>query len=56
MDRKQLTELIKTIRNRCNIYLMIHDRDEAEGVLPTVLEDICSDAQVIFETCVEKDE
>jgi len=55
MDR--LTELIKAIRNRCEIYLVLQnsiDREKISHAIPTLLEDIHEDSQAIMdEYCVE---
>ena len=56
MDR--LTELIKAIRNRCDIYLALQDNADAEKIkhiIPTLLEDMHEDSQAIVdEYCVER--
>jgi hypothetical protein len=53
MDR--LTELIKAIRNRCDIYLLIQDSTEIKHAIPTLLEDMHEDSQAIMdEYCVER--
>ena len=46
MDRAEVTELVKSIVNRCLIYLLIEGK-ENEDLLPTLLEDIYQDAQEI---------
>ena len=49
---EELTELIKSIKNRCDIYLLIC-HSGAEHLLPTLLEDLYVDAQqIIDEYCV----
>ena len=56
MDR--LTELIKAIRNRCDIYLALQnsvDREKISHAIPTLLEDMHEDSQAIVdEYCVER--
>ena len=53
-----LTELIKAIRNRCDIYLVLQDKVDAEKIkhaIPTLLEDMHEDSQAIMdEYCVER--
>ena len=49
----ELKELVKSIRNRCEIFLLIAYQDNA-GLFPTILEDLYVDAQkIIDEYCVE---
>ena len=56
MDR--LTELIKAIRNRCEIYLALQDNADAEKIkhaIPTLLEDLHEDSQeIIYNYCVKQ--
>ena len=58
MDR--LTELVKAIRNRCEIYLTLQNSVSWEKIshaIPTLLEDMHEDSQAIVdEYCVEKDD
>ena len=61
---KELTELIKSIRNRCDIYILItnisslshEERADVEHLLPTLLEDLFTDAQEIIDNyCIKHD-
>lgn len=57
MDKGEVTNLIKSIRNRCDIYLLIYDNEKAEPLLPTLLEDLHCDSQTINDGyCVEKND
>ena len=60
MDRSEVTELIKAIRNRCEIYLTLCnsvDLPALEPAIPTLLEDMCEDAQTIAtEYCAENND
>lgn len=48
-----LVELVKSIRNRCLIFLILLERPEAPGLVATLLEDIYQDAQeIIDDYCV----
>jgi hypothetical protein len=52
----ELTELIKAIRNRCDIYDLVQKADAAH-LLPTLLEDLFADAQTIIdEYCTERND
>ena len=56
MDKDQVTELIKQIRNRCDIYMLIRDNPVADHLLPTLLEDLHEDSQeIIHGFCTEND-
>jgi len=56
MDKPEVTELIKQIRNRCDIYAIISVYPIADHLLPTLLEDIYEDCQAIIHGfCVEND-
>jgi hypothetical protein len=56
MDKNEVTELIKAIRNRCDIYMLICDNPIADHLLPTLLEDLHYDSQAIIDGyCVEKE-
>jgi hypothetical protein len=55
MDKAEVTELIKAIRNRCDIYMLICDNAIADHLLPTLLEDLHLDSQDIIDGyCTEK--
>jgi hypothetical protein len=57
MDKGEVTELIKAIRNRCDIYMLIRNNSIADHLLPTLLEDLHEDSQVIIDGyCVEKND
>lgn len=48
-----LIELIKSIRNRCDIVLAIQGFDDLQHCIPTALEDLYEDAQEIMdEYCI----
>jgi hypothetical protein len=50
----ELTELVKAIRNRCDIYLVLQEA-KATHLQATLLEDLYKDAQTIIdEYCVER--
>ena len=52
MDER--TELIKSIRNRCEIYLALHQVTSSyiEAIIPTLLEDLYADAQqIVLDYC-----
>lgn len=54
MDISEVEELIKSIRNRCEISQVLIQVG-AEDLLPTVLEDLYEDAQTIaLEYCVKE--
>ena len=49
-----LIELIKAIRNRCNVLLAVQGFDDLQGAIPTLLEDLHEDSQAIMdEYCME---
>ena len=49
------TELVRAIANRCEIYLILQSVENTEHLIPTVLEDLFDDAQmVIDEYCIER--
>jgi len=51
-----LYDLIKAIRHRCDIVLALGTLDETAHLLPTILEDLYMDAQVIIDSyCVVAD-
>ena len=53
----ELTELVKSIKNRCDIYLSIREIPELQAQLYTILEDLCEDAQTILdEYCTEREQ
>jgi len=55
MNKNEVTELIKAIRHRCDIYLILADMENTGHLLPTVLEDMHEDSQAIIgEYCVEE--
>jgi len=55
MNKGEVTELIKAIRHRCDIYLILADMENTGHLLPTVLEDMHEDSQAIIgEYCVEE--
>ena len=57
MDKglKELTELVKAIRNRCEIYLALQGKD-IDHALYTLLEDLYEDAQTIVDQyCTEEE-
>jgi len=57
MVKGEVTELIKAIRNRCDIYMLIQDNCIADHLLPTLLEDLHCDSQSIIDGyCVEKND
>ena len=50
-----LKELVKSIRNRCDIFLIIYELPHAQKLLPTLLEDLYADAQqIIWDYCLEE--
>ena len=60
---KELIELIKAIQNRCAIILLIWDmranrtgEDKIDYALPTILEDLYTDAQTIVDNYCVKDD
>ena len=56
MDKSDVTELVKAIRNRCDIYAFLQQYPTADHLLPTLLEDLHEDSQAIIDGfCVEKD-
>ena len=53
-DRAELIELVKAIRNRCNIFLLIASTPCTSQYWATLLEDLGEDAMEILETyCVD---
>ena len=44
-----LIELIKAIRNRCNVLLAIQGFDDLQSAIPTLLEDLHEDSQSIMD-------
>jgi hypothetical protein len=57
MTKEEVTERIKSIRNRCDIYMLICDNALADHLLPTLFEDLHWDSQVIIdEYCIEKND
>ena len=57
MGKAEITEVIKAIRNRCDIYMLICDNPVADHLLPTLLEDLHTDSQNIIDGyCIEKDD
>ena len=54
MDKGEVTELIKQIRNRCDLYILVCQNPIADHLLPTLLEDVHEDSQAIIDGfCVE---
>jgi len=52
-----IIELVKAIRNRCDIFLLLCDNDIAAHLFPALLEDLYQDAQdIIDEYCTEKND
>jgi len=49
MDKNEVTEYVKAIRNRCDIYLLIYGDEGADRLLPTILEDLHEDSQDIID-------
>ena len=50
----ELTELVRQIRNRCDIYLILQQAN-AQHLQATLLEDLYTDAQTIMdEYCIER--
>jgi hypothetical protein len=55
MGLNELTEYVKAIRNRCDIYLDIIQRGSVSHAIYTLLEDLYEDAQLIAdEYCAER--
>lgn len=49
-----LIELLKAIRNRCDVLLAIQGFDDLQDAIPTLLEDLHEDSQAIMdEYCME---
>ena len=44
-----LIDLVKAIRNRCNILLAIQDFEDLQDAIPTLLEDLHEDSQAIMD-------
>ena len=58
---KELIELIKAIRNRCDVCLILDDTvtdvDDLARIYPTILEDLHEDSQEIIDKyCIVKDD
>jgi hypothetical protein len=52
----ELVELIKSIYNRCVIFLAIYENVNLRHTIPTLLEDLYADAQVLaLNYCVKDD-
>jgi len=57
MTKDEVTERMKAIRNRCDIYMLIYDNPIADHLLPTLLEDLHIDSQDIIDGyCIERDD
>ena len=55
MSKAEVTELMKAIRNRCDIYMLICENPVADHLLPTLLEDMHEDSQAIIDGyCTEE--
>jgi len=53
----ELMELIKAIRNRCDVCLDLYALGDREHLLHTILEDLYDDAQTIIdEYCIERND
>ena len=52
----ELTEIIKAIRNRCDVVLTLIEHYGTEHLIPTVLEDLYTDAQTIVDNYCVKDD
>ena len=53
---EELKELVKSIRNRTEIFLLICDLPHAQKLLATLLEDLFQDAQTIIDKhCVVRE-
>lgn len=54
----QVFELLKSIRNRCEILLLLsvaYPEGQIKNIMPTILEDIHEDSQAIIEGhCIEE--
>lgn len=50
-----LMELVKSIKNHCDIFLQIAQQPQLMHTIYTILEDLCQDAQrIITDYCEEK--
>ena len=49
MNKDEVTELVRQIRNRADIYMFICDNPIADHLLPTLLEDMHEDSQAIID-------
>ena len=52
----ELAEIIKAIRNRCDVVLTLIEHYGTERLIPTVLEDLYTDAQTIVDDYCVKDD
>lgn len=53
----ELVEVVKSIRNRCDVIQLLWDTPGYLHLIPTVLEDLYEDAQdAVNEFCVEDDD
>ena len=52
----ELAEIIKAIRNRCDVVLTLIEHYGTEHLIPTVLEDLYTDAQTIVDDYCVKDD
>jgi hypothetical protein len=56
MDTDELAEIIKSIRNRCDVVLTLLEHCGTDNLIPTVLEDLYQDSQLLIEQyCTEDD-
>ena len=46
---EEITDLINSIKNRCEIYIIVSQMQGREYLLPTILEDLYVDAQEIVD-------
>ena len=54
MEEPELRELVKSIRNRCDIALLLTGHS-TNHLLPTILEDLSVDAQtIVMEYCTKE--
>jgi len=49
----EMVELVKSIRNRCDVLLAISGLDDLSTSVPTLIEDLYSDAYDLAEYCIE---
>ena len=54
-DEKELMDLVGSIRNRCDIVMILFNTGASE-LAPTVLEDLAEDAQMIVLEYLKKEE